>query len=1075
MERRLITLFFYLLFSPWLWANQCASGFAPKFQHLSLEHGLSQSVVTAISEDASGYIWLGTQEGLNRYDGFAFDTWSRSNEPGKLLPDNHVTALASAPDGTLWIGTTRGLAFKRADSEFIQLAPIPENLSHSYVLSLLVDGSGRVWVGTTLGLFVFDPIISSTKVWVGEGGKRLGDSHARALFLDSREHLWLGTANGLYRINLANESWDESRYLNGVNVTDIIETKSRTMVVGARQGVYIADNHEKIDFKISDLAIPGNEVQALAEDGDGRLWIATDNGVLVSTNSDTCVLEREAVDSFSLSSSDVMSMHVGQHGVIWLGTFAGGVNFWDTDNARFQHHLIPWRVSNKIKSNTVLAVLRDHRQQLWFGLAGDGLVRKEGRETNKVQLNNTTSAQNALTVQALLEDKLNRLWVSTFGEGLIRLSADRKVEQRWLPDAQNINSISSRYVRTIYEDHSGQLWIGTEAGLDKVIEIGRGPDNVSFERFGPQLPVEYQARSSEVATIVEDYLGQLWVGGPGGLILLDADREKMRLFRHEPGNANSLSHTSITTLRLAGNGDLWVGTAEGFNRIRRTATGEYQIIRDNVLTHNSFGVFGILPGVDGDIWISTGTGLLRYNPEREYTVLYRHSNGLPSDEFNLGAAFLGADGELLFGTINGAVSFYPQSIKQIRKDAAVVLVGYREYDKTVPMLKGLDGKYSKVVDADTRVMSFDYSVLDFSDPQRNRLRYKLRGLHDTWINLVRSRTVTLSGLEAGKYVLEVQGAPAKGVWSSKTHEIELTVRSPFWSVHMTYGVLLISLLVLSVVTIFLLWRHQHRIVRKQSEQIIKLSAEASTYGAKSAELQRNYLQQSDILLAQESQLISIQQRLLDAQHQDALTGVPSRRFILPLITELAIAPKPRCMVLVDIDALSVLNEQYGYIAGDRILMQFSQLLLTICREDDRVLRWDGGTFLLVCNVNSVKEITSLCERIKARVLQHAFMISERKHADLTCSIGFSSWPLCLSSTEISDWQSAINIADEALFLSKHYGRNCWFGFYMNEDCDLSQKRALNRQSVKEAMEQQVLSMASSLTISAQFIEQWPKR
>lgn len=1058
------------------WANQCSNGLSPQFQRLSLEHGLSQSVVTAITEDRSGYIWFGTQEGLNRFDGTTFQVSRRTGDGASDLPDNQINTLITGADGTVWIGTPRGIAARSPGQATLIRPALPEQFADDYILSMAIDGSDRLWVGSTRGLMVYDPKAKerSTTIWVGEGGRRLDDEHIRDLLIDRHQQLWIATAKGIYRINLANGKWLPESYLADANVSTLLERLDGQIVASSQFGVFAAPSGKQPEFVKMDLPLPSLKIQAITEDPDGRLWIATDKGVLIDEQNEHCLLTRDAVNNRSLSSSDVMSMHVDSQGIIWLGTYTGGVSFWDTRQARFQHHLIPWRLPKTVSSNTVTALVRDHHGDRWFGLAGNGLVRKRGRDLLHFPFPSLDNSGFTSTISSLLEDKNGALWVGVYGEGLFRIDAERRTIQHFVPDKENINTLSSLYLHTLYEDHTGQLWIGTEAGLDRVIEADN--QSVRFQRYGALLPLPYQTISTEVVAISEDYLGQLWIGGQGGLVRISADREHMELMQHDQSNASSLSNTSITTIRLAGNGDIWVGTQEGFNTIRRDLNGKYLIDRHHHANQLPIGtVYGLLPGLDGDIWVATATGLFRYNIEKQYALQYRVSNGLPSDEFNQGAYYLAADGELMFGTINGAVSFYPRKLDRPRENAPVILTAIRQYDQALHVPLTDDQRAMVAVDADVRVLSFDYSILDFAEMSRNRLRYRVAGLHDQWINLIRSNTVTLSGLEPGRYRLEVQGAPAKGVWSDSTHVTEIAVRSPFWSVHMTYGGVIALIVLLGSVG----WLVYFKITRDalKNERVTAQEAlqESELLQRQSAELVRSHQLQTDAMNLQERELNELRQRLLDAQQHDALTGLPSRRYALPLFTELSLVVRQRCLLLVDVDSLSVLNEQHGLMGGDRILTQFAQLLVSACRDDDQVLRWHGGTFLLVCNVESINEVKMLCERIKARVLQHAFMLSERKTVDLTCSIGFATWPLCMKDPEPGDWQISITMAEEALFLSKHFGRNCWFGFFVQEGGSLTGRLLTQRHMIREGVQQEWLSMASSITLPVNFAEDWPHR
>ncbi|NQD37540.1 diguanylate cyclase [Permianibacter sp. IMCC34836] len=1055
----------------------CPDGFAPRFQRLSLEQGLSQSVVNTITQDADGFLWFGTQDGLNRYDGYGFSVLRRQTDNPNSLPDNHVNVLASEPNGTLWIGTSNGLARKRRGSDAVEQIPA-EQLPGEYILSLLSDDQGRLWIGTSQGLAVYEAAQAKIRILIGANARRLPDEHIRSLLMSGPE-LWIGTARGIYRYQPEQDRFDEQPLLPDRNVTNLVLRADGRIAIGTQNGV-LQSRSDGTGIEKLAVTLPTGFVQSLTEDGDGRLWIGTASGVVVQwPDQRECLLARQPSQNDSLSVSDVLSMFRDRSGVMWLGTYAGGVNKWNSQTALFRHYLPLTALPTGAASNTVAAVLRDRQQALWLGTTDSGVMRLDSKGIRHFPLhlpaNHPEGGSDSNTgVYSLLEDQHGRIWFGTFGMGLYRFDPGRDSLRQFDSRTDDISTLSSSYVLSMYEDHQGEIWIGTENGLDQLRENADG--SLHFRRLGAQLPVEYQAIDTEVVAITEDYEGQLWVGGMGGLVRIGRDRETMTLYQHQENNPQSLTGNSVTAIRLAPDGDIWVATTDGLNRVHRDLDGRYQISRFGVAQGLPPGaIYAVLPGQDGELWLSTSTGLVRFQPAFPNAIIYRSENGLPSDEFNIGAAFLAADGELLFGSLNGAVGYYPQRLPKPSDQAQVVLTGFRKFDQPQSMAFAIQKRPLLQLNSDERVVSFDVAVLDYTAPERNRFRYRVKGLHEQWIPLIGSHTVTLTGLEAGQYQLQVQGAPATGLWSNDILLLDLVVRSPFWTLHTAYG----SAIAIAVVVIGLLaltwWRRSRRLLQSRQEAVQELASKYDALELQTSDNTRQLASAREELRKLQLQRDELQRRLLENQYRDPLTGLPSRRMAANLFADYAADPKPRVLILVDADGMGFVNELHGYQAGDRVLAQLGDLLQRVCRQGDEIMRWDSDVFLLVCEIGGLDEARMLAERIRASVLQQAFTLSERKHVDMTCSIGFALWPLRSGVEQEQRWESSLGLAREALTLAKYFSRNAWFGLVANDTLPTEELVNARRELARDWVSRGWLDLVSSLPQPNLLLQEWPKR
>ena len=1080
MDRWLLGLLLLCLSGSVLAANalsaQCPDGFSPRFQRLSLEQGLSQSVVNSVVQDADGFLWFGTQDGLNRYDGYGFLVLRRNAEDPHSLPDNHINVLSAEANGTLWIGTANGLARMPRGADQIESIPAAQ-LPSEYILSLLVDAAGRVWIGTTEGLVLHQPDTGTFRTIVGSNARRLPDEHIRAMIWLGEE-LWFGTARGIYRYHLGRDQLDEQPLLPDRNITSLLLRADGQLVIGSQNGAFVRSADGRAVERLP-VELPSAFVQSLIEDDEGRLWIGTAGGLVVMWPDAThCVLSRQPGQNDSLSVSDVLTLFRDRSGVVWVGTYAGGINKWNSQTSLFRHYLSAEQLPEEISSNTVSALLRDRQQGLWFGTTDSGLLHWQQGQWHQIPLlsgeRDARKRGEALAVHALTEDQHGRLWIGTFGAGLFVLNPESGQIRQLDFRNEDIASLSSSYVLSVFEDHQGELWVGTENGLDLVRESATG--TLYFRRFGAQLPIGFQAIDTEVMAIAEDYDGQLWIGGMGGLIRIDRDRDAMTLYQHDAANRNSLSGNSVTAIRLAPDGDIWAATTDGLNRVHRNVDGNYEITRYGANEGLPTGtIYSILPGSDGELWLSSSSGLIRFQPATPYAIAYRSENGLPSDEFNIGASYLSADGELLFGGINGAVGFYPHMLQKPAANARVVFTGFRKFDQPQSLSFTAQPRPFLQLNSDERVVAFDVAVLDFSAPDRNRFRYRVKGLHEQWISLSSSHTITLTGLDAGRYQLQVQGAPATGLWSSETLTLDLLVRSPSWTVHTSYGSIIAGIVLLGSALSLWWWRRVRLQLRNRQEVLQQLATQQQT-ATQALQEHMRYLENMQEQCNQlELQRDELQRRLLESQYRDPLTNLPSRRMAFTLFSGYAKDQKSRALILVDADGMGFINEQYGYQAGDSVLAQLGDLLQRVCRQGDEIMRWDSDVFLLICEVASLEEARMLAERIRASVLQQAFTLSERRHIDLTCSIGFALWPLVPGVESEQRWEASLGFAREALTLAKHFSRNAWFGLVASPTIPETELSLARRELAREWVKSGWLVVTSSLPQPNQLLQEWPER
>jgi ligand-binding sensor domain-containing protein len=791
-----------------------------KFSHITLEQGLSQSTVNAIVQDAQGFMWFGTQDGLNRYDGYAVTVFKHSAADTNSLPDNSIWCLLNDSRGDLWIGTLRGGASRYIPSEnrFVHYRSSPTNpasISEDNVTSLFEDSRGNVWLGTLNGgvnrhdratnrftRFVHDEAIQTS----------LANNTVWSMAEDRSGNLYVATWRGLSRLNLNDEKKgfvsfhhnpSDSRSLAGENIRVVYVDRSGTLWIGTwgngldqfyatgasppatmshrwRAGASGGDErtqafrHFAHDTR-NTRSISGNQILSIYEDAKGNLWIGTNDAGLNLFNPSDETFTRYRNDpqtATSLNNDQVSAMCEDRAGALWIGTGAGGVNVFDWRKSRFALYRDLLDHPSDLNGNDVWAILEDRNDELWVGTYGTGLSRFE--RNRRLVANYRFDAKNARSlshdnVLSLCEGADGTIWIGTEGGGLNRFERRTNSFTRWKHEPNNSNSISLNEITALHEDRNRQLWIGTNGGRVDRLDIASG----TFHHYVPDEKKPSALSGTSVMEIFEGSSGTIWIGTlGGGLLSYDREADAFKRYSQSPG----VSANTVLSLGEDNDGMLWVGTyGGGLHRFDR-ATGEISLFtEENGLPNNV--VYGILPDNHGNLWMSTNKGISRFNPERKTFRNYDATDGLQGNEFNQGAFFRSRRGELFFGGINGLNSFFPDSIKDNDFVPPIFLTSFKVFDK--PMR--LAGTQHITLAHDENFFSFEFVALNFTSPEKNQYAYTLDGLDKNWISASAARRyASYTNLDPGEYTLRVKGSNNDGLWNESGAMLGITITPPYW-------------------------------------------------------------------------------------------------------------------------------------------------------------------------------------------------------------------------------------------------------------------------------------------------------
>ncbi len=806
------------------------------FARISVQDGLSQSAVQAIAQDRFGYMWFGTQEGLNRFDGYGFSRFlHRPNDPNSLS-HNWVYALLSDRDGYLWIGTQTG-GLDRLDPETLEFTHFrhdPEDsgsLIHNKVRTLYQDSAGRLWVGTDGGLNRYDAASGSFVSYRLQGveGQTAGPDSIRSIDEAPDGSILVGTDGGGLAV-LDPRTGEAVRYrhdpddalsLSDDRVSKVYMDPAGSVWIGTYRGAIDRfDPHTgtftRIDHRSSSGLRTEGIVRAILRRDQGALWVGDDAGLNAWNPDQTTSIryKHSPTDTRSLSDNHILSLFQDRGGVLWVGTLKG-INNWNVVVGTFGRQIHDPQDSQTLSMDIVTAFAEQQDGTVWVGTYGGGLNAIDAVSGDfrvlKHQPNNAGSLSGDV-VMSLLVDRGDTLWVGTRVGGLNRFDRKSGTFIHYTHDPDRTDSLSANGVTSIYEDRKGRLWVGTyRGGLNLMVDRTSG----RFFRYSHHPSDPYSLGSNNVMSIHEDTDGGLWIGTDGGglnrYVEATGRFERILADPHEPTALNS---NNVWVIHPHANGDLWLGTSNGLNRWRAVDRSQGRVFfthftREQGLPSDT--IQGILSDESGDLWVSTNHGLSRIDPTTGVVKDFGLSRGLQDLDFTQAAYFRDSGGRLYFGGSRGFNVFRGEEIDDNVHIPPLVITSFAKFNEPVangPSLSRLEPIKLNYRDS---MISFEFAALDFTDPRKNRFMYRLEGFDREWVHSGNLNRSTYTNLPAGSYVFHVKGSNNDGIWNQQGVSLPVEMTPAPWNTWWAYT--LYAMAFIGGLALFL-WAHTRRVVRE---------------------------------------------------------------------------------------------------------------------------------------------------------------------------------------------------------------------------------------------------------------------
>ncbi len=816
MRNSFLTLFFFTL----MLTSASASASPPlaepllpptpkniRFERLGLEDGLSQSAILASLQDQQGYLWFGTQDGLNRYDGYSFTIFRHDAEDPHSLSASSVLSLAEDADGYLWIGTWGG-GLNRYDPRTGQFSAFqhnpdnPTSLSEDTVTDLLITRDGTFWIATRGGLNRMNPDGTFTRFQHDPADEHsLSADNLSVLYEDREGVLWIGTGFGIEGngLNRLNSDGTFTRYLhdpanpnslNSNNVGAIFQDDLGNLWIGTggysltggglarltdpTSGIF---THFQHDPENPD-SLSTDNVMSLWQDTNGHLWIGTWGGGinLYDPNREPAIFHHVVNDPYnpnSLSFDVVWNILSDRSGVVWVGTVPGGISKFNPRSSLFALYQTQPGVSNSLQNEIISGFFEGENGEFWVMTWGGGIARFDRTTGEFFHFRHDPTNPKSLpsdVVSTLFKDSTGQYWVGT-AVGLVKFDPNSGIFSPALRDATNSESSINATVNLIRENAEGFLWVCTLAGVEKyALATGR------FTHYQND-PANPASLSGDLCTsLFLDQNGDIWVGTwGGGLNRYEPKTDTFTHFNHDPANPESISNDSILSFQQDYQGQLWIGTEGGLNRMNSDGTFTSYRLKDGLPNEN---VMGIQEDAEGHLWISTGNGLARFDPVTETFRVFSTRDGLQSNEFNSGASFKDRAGLMYFGGVHGFNVFDPAQIRDNQTPPPVVVSTFRVFNE--PLLVDLSGHARLEIPYWQNFIAFEFAALDFQDPQKNQYAYQLEGFDPGWIEAGARRYASYTSLPAGNYTFRVKASNSDGVWNETGVALPLTIIPPLW-------------------------------------------------------------------------------------------------------------------------------------------------------------------------------------------------------------------------------------------------------------------------------------------------------
>lgn len=803
------------------------------FSHINYKQGLSNSTVECITQDRRGFMWIGTRDGLNKYDGYNIRSYKRDNSSKHGLSDSYIKSLFVDEENILWIGTRNG--FNRFDEKtqlfrsWHKQSDKQNTLSANQINGIIEDKKHRLWLGTERGLVMFN---KQTETFHQTPIK----SDITAIAKSSSGKILAGGSAGFFIINPDNgqiQSFLERKYPRILSITE--EKANLFWLATEGAGLILFDTVTKKERSYThndhiSQSLGSNMVLCLLKTKQGKIYAGTINGglnILQHDQQGFDILKDEADNTTSLSQRTISALFQDSQGNLWVGTHRGGLNLYAKGSSKFEHYAQGTK-AHTLSHNDVKCFLEDSSNQLWIGTDGGGLNRytPETKQFNSWRHNqNDINSLGSDAVLDIMEDHRHRLWVSTWGGGLNLMNSQNHTFITLKHDAKDTRSISSDFVQFAFEDANKTIWIGTYFGGLNILD----PETRTFKRVSKSRNGQSSLLGNNIISITQDKNNDIWIGtDDGGLNRYNPTRDVFTHYFHK-----SSRHPDIRVIFCDSKNNIWLGQ-EGLWKLNRK-TNTFSEIGNIAELKNAF-IKGIEEDAKGRLWITTAESLICLTPDSLKIRTFNNSDGLDAMEFEANSSYKTKSGMMFFGGLNGFNCFFPAQITNNQFIPPVFITKLEIFNKEITPLSEdsplrTDISYTNTVSLNHNQSSITlgFTALNFLSSDNNHYAYMLEGFDSDWTEGKNIKSATYTNLDPGNYTFRVKASNNDGIWNEKGIALKITISPPWWETWWFRGLILLSLSSLFyIIHIYRKNQHIHRLNELKKEEIHQLQLQFFT-------------------------------------------------------------------------------------------------------------------------------------------------------------------------------------------------------------------------------------------------------
>lgn len=799
------------------------------FKRYQVENGLSNSTVFCSLQDRNGFLWFGTKDGLNRFDGYNFKIFQTDADDTKSIGDNFIRSIYEDPNGGIWLGTNNGLYKYNVINENFSLAVATE----IDIRDIAMDKNGEVWYISGSNLNRFNP---ATKKIFSFNPKSF--FYASSISLSDDGTVWLSSNVGtLEKYNSKTNTFKSfDVFANSVSSSSRWIEKIRTFgndyvfIATSTQGAKIFDiktetyrdilryNPDKTDIYARDFARRSAD----------EFWIGTESGVFIyniKTNK-YINLRKSYNDPYSLSDNAVYTLTVDKEGGVWAGTFFGGVNYYPKQYTSFEK-FFPDYSPLSLSGNAIREIRQDKYGNLWFGTEDAGLNKLENKGKGFIHYypNGKKGSIAYSNIHGLLAID-NKLWIGTFEHGLDIMDIKSGKIVKHYDAGPSANQLKNNFIVTFYQTSKGEILIGTRSGL---FCYNSASDDFSYI---PYLSAHF------VHSIIEDHTGTIWVGTVGqGLFYFNKKTKQSGNYKFDPKDKNSIGSNNVNAVYEDSDHTLWLATeGGGLCQLLPDKKTFKRITNKNGLPSNT--AYKIIEDNDKNLWITSSKGLVFMDRDSKRLKIYSKANGLLNDQFNYNSAFKDKDGMLYFGSVKGLIKIDPTQFIKSSFVPPVYITGFQIYNEEVgvnnpssPLKKSINFTDTIYLNYDQSSFSIDFASLSYTAPEMTEYAFKMVGLEKDWTYIKSNRKAYFTELSPGKYVFKVKAANFSGLWNGKEKQITILIAPPFWASYWAYLVYIL-LLVFLIYLGFSTYHNRHKAKNERKLELFEHEKEKEIYHAK---------------------------------------------------------------------------------------------------------------------------------------------------------------------------------------------------------------------------------------------------